>query len=263
MKNNKILAAVLAACLCAPAFAQSDKTMESMGFSRIVRDPAAAAMGFAAKASDASPAWAAFGNPGLIPMTSTRFAASVSYQSWAPKAVKTGNLAAGVAYHPGRVGLTVGFAHQSGEAYEVVNNYGVSEGTYKPSDMIIGAGLGVQIVPSFSLGANVRFLSSNVSADDKYTSIGVDFLATWSQNGITVATARRPPSPSRAPLRWRPSIRLSSKRSMACGRTWMRTGSSLRAPWALPPAWSMVMTTSYSYGPVITMAPNCAFCLLS
>lgn len=187
MKNNKILAAVLAACLCAPAFAQSDKTMESMGFSRIVRDPAAAAMGFAAKASDASPAWAAFGNPGLIPMTSTRFAAGVSYQSWAPKAVKTGNLAAGVAYHPGRVGLTVGFAHQSGEAYEVVNNYGVSEGTYKPSDMIIGAGLGVQIVPSFSLGANVRFLSSNVSADDKYTSIGVDFLATWSQNGITVA----------------------------------------------------------------------------
>ena len=107
MKNNKILAAVLAACLCAPAFAQSDKTMESMGFSRIVRDPAAAAMGFAAKASDASPAWAAFGNPGLIPMTSTRFAAGVSYQSWAPKAVKTGNLAAGVAYHPGRVGLTV------------------------------------------------------------------------------------------------------------------------------------------------------------
>ena len=43
------------------------------------------------------------------------------------------------------------------------------------------------MVPSFSLGANVRFLSSNVSADDKYTSIGVDFLATWSQNGITVA----------------------------------------------------------------------------
>ena len=187
MKSNKILAAVVAACLFLPALAQSEKTMESMGFSRIVRDPASAAMGFTVKASDVAPAWAAFGNPGLVPMTPGRLAAGLSYQSWAPKSVKTGNIAAGLSYHTGKVGLTAGFAWQNGQEYEVVDNYGISQGSFKPSDMQVGGGIGVQIVPSFSLGANVRFLSSNVSADDKYTSIGVDFLATWSQNGITVA----------------------------------------------------------------------------
>ena len=185
MKNNKILAAVLAACLCAPVFAQSDKNMESLGFSRIVRDPAAAAMGFTAKASDASPAWAAFGNPGLVPMTSGRLAAGVSYQSWAPKSVKTGNIAAGLSYHTGRVGLTAGFAWQNGQSYEVIDNYGVSQGDFKPSDMQLGAGIGVELAPAFSLGANVRFLSSTLSADDKYSAVGVDFLATYRHAGLT------------------------------------------------------------------------------
>ncbi len=185
MKSNKILAAVVAACLSLPALAQSEKTMESLGFSRIVRDPASAAMGFTVKASDVAPAWAAFGNPGLVPMTPGRLTAGLSYQSWAPKSVKTGNIAAGLSYHTGKVGLTAGFAWQNGQEYEVVDNYGISQGGFKPSDMQVGAGIGVQVVPAFSLGANVRFLSSTLSADDKYSAVGVDFLATYRHAGLT------------------------------------------------------------------------------
>lgn len=184
MKFDKILLSLALSALAAvSAAAQSD---ESMGFSRIVRDPASAAMGFTGKASDAAPAWASFSNAAMLPLGSVSGAAGLSWQSWAPQTLRSSNISAGLSYRFGIVGLTLGFASQQEEKYEMIDEVGMPTGFFTPSDMVFGGGIGVLLAPGFSLGANARFLSSTVTADDKYTAFGVDFLAAYRLGGMTL-----------------------------------------------------------------------------
>ncbi len=62
--------------------------------------------------------------------------------------------------------------------FDRMNEAGISEGTFKPFEMIAGAGIGKTLNPRISIGANVNFLYSQL---ETYSSLGasVDFAGTF------------------------------------------------------------------------------------
>lgn len=159
------------------AAGQTADNPESMGFSRVVRDPASAGLAFSGKASPANVAWASFNNAALVPMFGGKLDAELSYQGWAPSSpTKSSPISVGVAYNFGKVGVSLGGSYIGYAAYDIYDEGGNMTGSYSPTDMQINAGVGFLLGKSVSAGVNARYLSSRFSAaaEDAYSSFGVD-----------------------------------------------------------------------------------------
>lgn len=101
--------------------------------------------------------------------------AAVSYQNWAPDVAGTMNLQAGVAFKfSDRMGLSLGFASQTGEAYDELNGDGSVVGSITPKDMVIAAGFGFGLSESLSFGLNARFAKQTLAPDASYNGVSGD-----------------------------------------------------------------------------------------
>lgn len=137
---------------------------ESMPFGRIDRNPATAGMAFTGAASTSSIAWSSFVNSAVLPFYNGSFDAALSWQNWAPDAVKSSNLNVGAAYRINDIaGVSLGFATQSFESYDVIDQYGMPNGTFTPSVFVINGGFGVRFASFFSVGVNARYLSQKLT----------------------------------------------------------------------------------------------------
>ena len=173
----------------AGAVAAYSKDGDALPFMRIVRDPASAAMGFAGTASSSTIAYSSFRNPSVIPFYGKTADAAFSYQSWAPDGVKSGNynLGTGVKLLNGRFGLALGGAYQKGQEYKIVNESGISDGTFTPKDMLVNFGVGILITENLSAGANVRYANEKMTKDDKLNTTCADFFVTWHKEPFNVS----------------------------------------------------------------------------
>ena len=158
----------------APVFAQGD----ALPMTRIERDPAAAGMAGASMAStsSSSAAWSAFRNGALLPFARMEcFSAGANYQIWSPDLAKTTHINVGAAYKlSDRFGFSLGFASQSGEAYDVFNADGTPAGCYYPKDMILAFGAGFAVTDQLSVGVNARYARQNLSDDVSYNGTSGD-----------------------------------------------------------------------------------------
>ncbi len=156
-------------------------------FIRIDRDPVSAGMGFAGAASVAETAYSSFRNSSVIPFSDKRMAAGVSGQSWAPDGAKSTNLNFGTAFKfSDRIGFSLGAAYQAGEEYSVFSTSGDAKGTYKPFDLVLGVGTGFRILNNLSFGADFRYASQSLSADDSYSAFNADAFLTYHSSGLSV-----------------------------------------------------------------------------
>ena len=130
-----------------------------MSFSKIERDPVAAGMGFAGAASARDVAWSAFGNSAAIPFYSGTLDAGAVFHSWAPDAASSDAFSLGAALRTsGQIGLSLGMARHSFERYDIVDDYGVEDGTFKPSAMVVNGGAGYRFSENFGGGVNLRYM---------------------------------------------------------------------------------------------------------
>ena len=171
MKRFLLIAVALTVAFMS-AFAQSD----ALPFTRIERDPAASAMAGAPVSSTSWTAYSAFSNAAVLPFASTeRMDAAVCYQNWAPDVAGTMNLQAGVAFKfSDRMGLSLGFASQTGAAYDELNGDGSVVGSITPKDMVIAAGFGFGLSESLSFGLNARFAKQTLAPDASYNGVSGD-----------------------------------------------------------------------------------------
>ena len=134
---KKTLLVLALSVLSAVAFAQGGG--QAMPFLAIERSPAV----LATAGAGYSAAWSAFGNAAFLPFSEVKMDAAASWQNWAPSGSHSTNINAGAAYRlSDGFALSVAFASQGGDGYDIVSDSGVSKGSFKPSDMIVGAGAG-------------------------------------------------------------------------------------------------------------------------
>ena len=158
-----LLSAAVAMLMAAmPSFAQGGS--DAMPFARIDRNPAAAGLGFAGAASASDIAWSSFGNSAVIPFFDRTFDAAASVQLWAPDGVKSTNINAGAGYRVNdQIGFGFGFATQSYQSYEIVDDYGVQTGSFTPKALVVNGGLGIRFSDAVSAGANIRYMRQTVT----------------------------------------------------------------------------------------------------
>ena len=177
MKKTLLILALSA--LSAVAFAQGGG--QAMPFLAIERSPAVMATGSAGF----SAAWSAFGNAACMPFLAGKMDAEASWQNWAPRGAGSSNIGAGAAFMlSDALGMSVAFARQGGEEYEITDVSGVSKGSFKPSDMIFGAGMGFRLGEKLSAGASVRFAREKLSSDDSYSALAASADIMYASGGL-------------------------------------------------------------------------------
>ena len=200
MKTKNIIV-LLSALLMVPAMANAQDTpelvvpsleveeaSEAMGFSRIVRNPASAAKGFAGIASPSSIAWSSFNNSAVIPFSEKKFDLGLLYQSWAPGSVKSNDFGVGAAgKFTEHIGMSFGFLMQNGESYPVINESGSIKDEFTPKDMQVNLGFAYRFGDLISMGVNMKYLSSTLTDEDSYKVFAGDIFAQGCFGGVNVA----------------------------------------------------------------------------
>ena len=185
MKANRTIALALSLALSiSVSYAQSD----AMPFLRIARDPASAGMGFAGAASTSGTAWSAFRNASVIPLSESRMDIGLGWQSWAPQGAKSNNINFGSAFRiREKFGLAVGAAYQGGESYSRIDETGKASGTFSPGEMIVGGGLGFEIIDGLALGVNMRYASQKLAKDASYSAVCGDAFVTYRLKSLNIS----------------------------------------------------------------------------
>ena len=157
---------------------------EAMGSLRVERDPVLLSMGGAGSAMTvSSQAWAAFGNPAAAAFSKKKVEAGVSYASWAPQYAAAKNLAAGVTGHlKEKVALSLGFARQG---YPGLDDDPSS--VFKPSDLLIRAGVGYAVSESFSLGVTAGYIQQALLSDYSLSAFSLSAMAQYCVAGVNIA----------------------------------------------------------------------------
>ena len=178
--KRSVLSLFLAGFLCLPALPAAAQDAaganEAMGSLRVDRDPVLLSMagaGFAMTSSNQ--AYAAFGNPAAAAFSPQKLEAGVSYGSWAPKYAAGSQISAGVTGHVKKsVALSLGFSRTGypGLDFEPAS-------AFKPSDLMVRAGLGFAVSESFGIGFTAGYAkeATNSFTEEDYLG-GLAYLKT-------------------------------------------------------------------------------------
>ena len=159
---------------------------DALTFTRFDRNPATSAFAGAGSASILNTAYSAFSNASVLPFYEGKMDASVSYQHWSPALAKASHINAGAAFKISpRIGVSLGYALQRGSAYDVIDEQGISGGSFSPSQQLIALGIGVGLGEKLSIGANARYALQQLTVANRYTGFSGDlFLAYQATTGL-------------------------------------------------------------------------------
>lgn len=118
--------------------------------------------------------------PSGIPFSGKSLDADIHYTMWQPNGTSRNIIGAGVSYNiKDKFGASLKFSTGKGEEYQIIDANGVGKGTYKPSDMKIGAGFAWRPVEMLSIGAEIGYASEKLAEGTSYGSMDIDVSATF------------------------------------------------------------------------------------
>lgn len=163
MKRLYIVAAVT---LLLANFGNLAAQNTALGFTRIDRNPRTAALAGAGAASVENGAYAAFKNAATLPCLQGMGESFLGLQLWemSNKVDKTTNLAAGVGFRFGQLGVALGGVYQKG----------VPDTGFTPSDYLVSLGLAYSIQDIVSIGVNARYAGQRFAPSAKVSGFSVD-----------------------------------------------------------------------------------------
>jgi len=185
--KRSILSILLAGALCGVAFPAAAQTEaganEAMGSLRIDRDPVLLSMAGAGFAmTSTSQAYAAFGNPAAAAFSPKKVEAAVSYGSWSPHYTAANLISAGVTGHVKKAALSLGFSRQGYPGLDFDPS-----SAFKPSDLIIRAGVGFGISESFAIGFTAGYAKEALLSDYSLSAISASALVQYHMEGLNIA----------------------------------------------------------------------------
>lgn len=136
----------------------------AMPFVSIDRNPATSAMA-------GTQATSVLFNPAAVPFSGGDVV--FSFQSWAPGKEKHFNLMAALPFSKS-FGLYAIGTYQAGRAYTVYTDAGKEKGTFTPSDILAGLGMGIAFSEHISMGVKGVFVMQTLADDAKYNAFYAD-----------------------------------------------------------------------------------------
>jgi opacity protein-like surface antigen len=166
MKNVRkaILVAAMALVGSISAMAQNQ---EALTFTRIERNPRAAALAGAGAASVSSAAYASFTNSAIIPFYKENADFALGYQYLYPDFNASHAINAAGAFKLGPMGIALGVLYQT-EKEPIAG--------YNPSDIQVNLGFGAQLFSWLGVGLNARYIRENNTQEHFYNAFGVDAM---------------------------------------------------------------------------------------
>ena len=189
---RKIITIIAALALATAANAQGT----AFEWLRISRNPAAAGMAGAGYASlSHGAAYSVNGNPAVAPLVENKLSAGASL-SLVPTGESTrGVTAAGASWRSGKFSLSAAYIGGKYPTVELASDGGGSAGTYTPSDLMAGLGLGFAIGDNLSFGANVRYAKTDLTGKKSIYTINGDVAAMWKSGPLGVSVGAYCPGP--------------------------------------------------------------------
>lgn len=185
MMKLRYMMTLAAACLLSAGAASAQTAMPTL---RVEQDPVSAGMGFAGLASSCGTAYSALRNSSVIPLSDRKMDFGASYQSWAPDGAGDTNMALGAAFKLGeRFALSLAGTMQNGKEYSIMDESGNDGGTFAPSIVSAGLGVGVKIIDNLAAGVNLRFASQKLSNNDSYSALCGDAFVTYRISDFNVS----------------------------------------------------------------------------
>lgn len=181
---RKIITIIAALSLATAASAQGT----AFEWLRVSRNPAAAGMAGAGYASLAhGAAYSVNGNPAVAPQVENTLSAGASF-SLVPSGEKSrGVTAAGASWKSGSFSISAAYIGGKYPTVEFVSEGGGEAGSFAPSDLMAGLGLGFAIGENLSFGANVRYAQSVLTAKKSINTVNGDLAAMWKSGNMGVS----------------------------------------------------------------------------
>lgn len=180
----KIYRIILTAAFFAVAFMPESSAQEgasssaALPFLNSSADSRSLGMGGLVSATEAG-AYSHFGNAAAVPFSEDTFSAGVSYGMWQPSSAKENIISLGAMWNiNGKFGVTLGVLTQSGQKYDITNEAGVPDGSFRPNDFRIGAGFAYRFLENLSAGVTFNYAQSSLAPkSDLYKTVFSTFAA--------------------------------------------------------------------------------------
>lgn len=186
MRKFSLITIFTMLCIALPA---QDMALIS---SRIINDPVNMATAGSASASSRNISMSAFGNAATMAFYEGKGDIQASFNRWAPEGQLSTRLSLGGGFRLGKAfSLSAAGVYGAGQEYQAVDDRGVPGNMVKPSDMMLGLGIGIAASEHFGLGFNFRYSSEMLYEDTSVRAIMVDASLMYHNNGLNVSAGVR------------------------------------------------------------------------
>lgn len=171
-----------------PAVISAAPGGEAMPFTRVVRDPVAAAIGGTGVVSTSASAFASFRNAAAIPYAENTLDVAAGYMNWQPSASPVQDINAGASWNiAGKFGIALGLSYGLCEKYDIMDASGTAVGSFSPSQVQANLGMAWRFLPFLSLGANVKYLGNSLAEGKSYGAVASDIFFMTKVAGLRAA----------------------------------------------------------------------------
>ena len=124
-------------------------------------------------------------NTAAMPFSELPYEAAFGYALWQPSSTAANVINAGFAYNL-KQKFAIGFGFNMGlnKPYDIIDASGAANGTFTPKDVHAALGLAYRFLPFLSVGVNVGYANSTLSADHKYGALAADVFVMAKFNGF-------------------------------------------------------------------------------
>lgn len=173
------MAAILLASSASGIYAQ--KTAGN--FMNIITDARTAGMAGAGTVSETGTS-SFLTNPSGLVFSGKRAGIAASYVKWQPDYADCNiSSVSGFAGISKTFFISAGYTYAKYQSMEILDENGNDDGTFSPSEMTGGIGLGIRIFPKLAVSANFRYVSSNLADSQKGTAFAADAGLLYHMNG--------------------------------------------------------------------------------
>lgn len=153
---------------------------QALPFLAMEQSPVAAAKGGASVTETSSTAWASFTNSAAIPFSEMKGDISAGYSCWQPSVGKTNIIRLAGAYNiNNKFGVGAGLSYGIMPGYDIYDETGSSNGTFKPSNLMANFGFSWRFIKWLALGVNLGYANEKLAESVSYGAFSTDiFLMT-------------------------------------------------------------------------------------
>lgn len=162
---------------------------QSLSFLNITSDAGMSAIGGASVAMKSDYA-AIYNNPAAMSLSTRTLAVGASYGMWQPKVNNNTIMSFSGYYKIGeRLGIGLGGRYFTFPEYNITDNTGYVKGTYSPKDYSVDLGVSYSIVSNLSVGATIRYISSDLGGTKAPNAIVADVAIMYKIKELNIALA--------------------------------------------------------------------------